>query len=354
MRRLTVMTWNVENLVLPAPDSPQARAAAFRSKIFALAAVIDRERPDVLALQEVGGDEVLEVLRQALLSPMPHGICGEPDGRGFRVAFLTRLPITDAADIVSFPRLIRPVQARDELFDDVRTAEDESLTEEMSRGALEISVQADGLEVTLINVHFKSKLPSYPRRQGLVQGSPFEPKDEGERCRYAAYALYRRTAEAVTVRECVNEILAPAGGSFAPEAGRGREKAVIVCGTLNDGPESASTQILEGPGGRQLGTTRRPGGEAGDGYRLWNLAPLLNRGPLGEAPAEPPRSRVFRGQGELIDHVLASHRLVCGQRPPTAHTTAVREPLASVDENPGDRTGETAPDHAAVVIRFVL
>ncbi len=353
MRSLTVMTWNVENLFLPDPRAQGERDAAFHRKILDLAALIDRERPDVLALQEVGGEDALAVLQKALNVPMPHALCGEPDGRGSRVAFLTRLPITDAADIVSYPRLIRPVQARDELFDDVRTAEDESLCEEMSRGALEVTVDADGMAVTLVNVHFKSKLPSYPRRQGLVQGSPFEPKDEGERCRYAAYAMYRRTAEAVTIRECVNEILAPAGGSFEPQDGLGREKAVIVCGTLNDTPDAASTQILQGPAGCELGSVMPSGGDRGDGYRLWNLAPLLNRGPAGEPPAEPPCTRVFRGRGELIDHVLASHRLTRGERRPSARTTAVCEALPSVGENPTDRAGATAPDHAAVVARFV-
>jgi hypothetical protein len=74
-----------------------------------------------------------------------------------------------------------------------------------------------------------------------VQGSRFHPKDEGGRYRYVAYALYRRTGEAMTVRERVNRLLAPANGSFDPGDGLGREMAVIVCGDLNNEPDAATT-----------------------------------------------------------------------------------------------------------------
>jgi len=43
--------------------------------------------------------------------------------------------------------------------------------------------------------HLKSKLISYARQAGVVSGSTFAPNDEGERLRYAGYALYRRTAD---------------------------------------------------------------------------------------------------------------------------------------------------------------
>jgi len=48
--------------------------------------------------------------------------------------------------------------------------------------------------------HLKSKLISYARQAGVVSGSTFAPNDEGERLRYAGYALYRRTAGAMTRR----------------------------------------------------------------------------------------------------------------------------------------------------------
>jgi hypothetical protein len=46
--------------------------------------------------------------------------------------------------------------------------------------------------------HLKSKLISYAHQPGVVGGSMFAPNDEGERLRYAGYALYRRPASGCT------------------------------------------------------------------------------------------------------------------------------------------------------------
>jgi hypothetical protein len=43
-------------------------------------------------------------------------------------------------------------------------------------------VQANGHTVDVVNCHLKSKLLSFP-------GGRFNPKDEGERVRFAVYAL---------------------------------------------------------------------------------------------------------------------------------------------------------------------
>jgi hypothetical protein len=54
MTSLSVMTWNVENLFLPDPEAPQQKREQFQTKIATQAAVIERHRPDVLVLQEIG------------------------------------------------------------------------------------------------------------------------------------------------------------------------------------------------------------------------------------------------------------------------------------------------------------
>ena len=56
MPSLKVMTWNVENLFLPDAEASQAEQQRFQTKLATLAAVIDQEQPDVLALQEIGPD----------------------------------------------------------------------------------------------------------------------------------------------------------------------------------------------------------------------------------------------------------------------------------------------------------
>jgi endonuclease/exonuclease/phosphatase family metal-dependent hydrolase len=76
---------------------------------------------------------------------------------------------------------------------------------------------------------------------------------------------------------------------------------VLVAGDLNDGVDAATTQLLQGPPGSELGTPGFGRPDQGDGERLWNLTPLL---------AEPQRfTRVFRGRREVIDHIFASHVL---------------------------------------------
>ena len=354
MTSLSVMTWNVENLFLPDPEAPEQKREHFQAKLAILAAVIERHRPDVLALQEIGPDGALAALQQALTTAMPHALEGEPDGRGIRVAFLSRLPFTGSTHLRPFPPGIRPLQERDPIFDDAATPDDESLTHQMGRGGLEISVAAGGTEVSVVNVHFKSKLISYARQKGLVGGSTFRPNDEGERYRYAAYALFRRTGEALTVRERVNQLLSPACGSTEPEDGLGRSRAVIVCGDLNDEPLAATTQLLQGPAGSEIGTGGFGAEDKGDGYRLWNLARLLNLGENGEPPLEAPYSRKFKGRGELIDHILASHRLVHPGHTPVVRTVMATASLPSVTEDPGERSGDPASDHAALLASFQL
>ena len=64
--------------------------------------------------------------------------------------------------------------------------------------------------------HFKSKLLTFP-------GVRFSPHDEAERGRFAAYALYGRSAEATTVRAAATALL-----TSHPQ------RAVVVLGDLND------------------------------------------------------------------------------------------------------------------------
>ncbi|MFW6730330.1 MAG: hypothetical protein ACODUE_01125 [Synechococcus sp.] len=64
----------------------------------------------------------------------------------------------------------------------------------------------------------------------------------------------------MAVRDRVNRIL---------EGGTERDRAVVVCGDLNDGPDAATTQLLQGPSGSELLTAGFRTGDRGDGGRLW-------------------------------------------------------------------------------------
>jgi endonuclease/exonuclease/phosphatase family metal-dependent hydrolase len=241
-----------------------------------------------------------------------------------------------------------PVQSRDLIFDNPATAENEALSDALGRGVLSATVSAGGERVTVMVAHLKSKLISYARQPGVVSGSTFAPNDEGERLRYAGYALYRRTAEAMTCRAALDAVLAAVGDQPGEGAGTGRSNPVIFCGDLNDEPLAATTQIIQGPGGSEIDF--RPGSgfrtaDSGDGYRMWNLHRLL-------PPEGPNYSRIYRGRGELIDHVFASHRLVDPDNIPAVAIVAA-SPLPSMTDDPTPPT--LAPsDHAAVVATFNL
>jgi predicted extracellular nuclease len=346
---LTVMTWNVQNLLPVGQEGGPPTDEDYQAKLAGLATVIDRVEPDLLALQEVGPEQVLADLDAACASDLDHRVVGSPDDRGIRVALLSPRRLSNRADVRSFPEGILPVQDRDLAFDDPETTANEAQTAETRRGVLSATLRSGSVEVTLVTSHLKSKLITYDRRPGVVGGHAFAPNDEGERLRYAGYALNRRTAEAMTCRATLDRVLTAAGGDepgIGP--GTGKDSAVIMLGDLNDEPVAATTQIIQGPGGSEIDF--RPGcgfrrGDAGDGYRMWNLYRLL-------APEGLGYTRVYRGRGELIDHVFASHRLVNPDNIPAVEIVAAT-PLPSMDDDPSPRP--PAPtDHAAVVATFTV
>ncbi len=268
--------------------------------------------PDVLAVQEVGEPEALADLAARLGGDwrLETAEVFEPD-HPIRVGVLSRVPLSAIEQVSRFPEPLRPVQTRD----------DGAPLDAMPRGALRVRAG----EVDLVVCHLKSKLLSVP-------GGRFAPRDEGERARYGAYALQRRGAEAVTVRAAADRLL----------DGAGDERPVVVLGDLNDEPLAATTQILLGPPGSEIGTGGFDQPDRGDPWRLWNLGPLI--------PAEQRYTRVFAGRRELIDHVLVSRFLVT--RTTSVDTGGVRPP--SIGTDPRARRDERASDHAPVFARFDL
>jgi hypothetical protein len=222
------------------------------------------------------------------------------------------------------------------------TVEDDGSTITASkRGGLAVRyTRDDGLEVNALSVNFKSKLLSFP---GHSPGQArFNTADESERARYGLYALAQRAAEAVTARFWGTAAL----------AGHGSERNVLICGDLNDTPEAATTQLLLGPPGSQLGTGGFNQPDQGDSNRLWNLAPAMSAGdPAAGVPANN-WSRINNGVEELIDQILVSHQLV------NTLETAEALPLdriPNVTADPASAESSTSPsDHRPVVARFNL
>ncbi len=205
---VTLGTWNLENLFRPGSDGGPDSDQEYQAKLNALAGTITSIAPDVLAVQEVGEPEALADL-VGKLDGRWHTELAEPDGRGIRVGFCSRHPLTDLAQVTDFPDQLQPVQ----------TTDDGETVRQMSRPVLRAGVEVDGQHLTLLTCHLKSKLLTYP-------GGRFTPRDEDERARYAVYALNRRAAEAATVRGHATQLL----------EGRGQQRAVVVLGDLNGHP----------------------------------------------------------------------------------------------------------------------
>lgn len=307
-------TWNLENLYRPGgPFGPKDKAS-YDTKLADLAEVIRALAPDLLGVQEVGDPDALDDLLGVVGGTWHTALSEHPDGRGIRVGVIAKEPLEIVADVDAFPHELRPVQVDDA----------GSTVSAAGRGFLAVRSGS----VTLAVAHLKSKLLTYP-------GNRFFPHDEGERARYGAYALYRRAAEAVTLRALADDLL----------DGDGRARDVAVLGDLNDEVQAATTQILLGPPGSEIGTAGYKTPDQGDRLRLWDVAPLI--------PADRRYSRVNSGRRELIDHVLLSHQLV--HRVTEAGTGVPGDEgvlrLPSVGGDPRERRDATGSDHAPVWVR---
>jgi endonuclease/exonuclease/phosphatase family metal-dependent hydrolase len=328
--KLKVMTWNVENLFQAGTDAGPTTEADYQAKLTTLADTITKLNPDILAVQEIGSPEAFQDLMNKLGAAYPFGhLSKEPDGRGIRVGFLSKLKLHSPTDIVTFapnPTL----SLREE-------GSNKALTR-MRRGALWVKTTVGGIHVNLVTAHLKSKLLTFP-------GGLFSTKDEMQRARVAGLALGERTQEAVTLRAAVNDII-----------WKDKKEALILLGDLNDVPEAASTQILLGPDGSQPDDSANGGKgfnseDSGDDARLFNLAKLI--------PAETRYSRINNGVRELIDHILVSQELVPYDpatkkrvRPTVESHPELQGQIDSVGSNPHARKNKPASDHAPVMVKF--
>jgi hypothetical protein len=80
-------------------DGP-ATQQEYDDKVAGLAQVINAVGPDVLALQEVGPEQVLADLNAACSIDLDNRPVGIPDGRGIRVALSPRLEVTVAGSAI--------------------------------------------------------------------------------------------------------------------------------------------------------------------------------------------------------------------------------------------------------------
>jgi predicted extracellular nuclease len=315
-----IATWNLENLFEPPSEFGPKTDAEYDAKLDALAGAITRMDPHVLAVQEVGDPVALQELADRVGGTW-HIETADPEAgtnHTIRVGILSRVVLTQPTQVSAFPDKLRAIQQGDGQDDDIKT---------MGRPALHVGVHLGGIDIDIITTHFKSKLLTFP-------GGRFSPHDEAERGRFAAYALYRRSAEATTVRAAATDLL-----TDHPQ------RAIVVLGDLNDVVEAATTQIVNGPPGSEIGTGGFDRPDNGDAQRLWNLAPRI--------PAEQRFSRIYRGRKELIDHIFVSQALV-GQIAQDHVTPDAAGPTPCIDDDPTQRRGAPGSDHRPVLATIDL
>lgn len=324
MAEFRVMTFNVQNLFPARHEFGPRTQSEFNAKIQSLAAVIEEAKPHVVGLQELGSEAALTALQDQLSTHrLRHRALSEPDSRGIRVGFISSRVLNDPTMIQMFPKGLLPVQSGDSsgvTGPETRTG--------ISRAALQVRVRANGSDVHIVNCHLKSKLLTFPNR--LV----FVPNDEGQRTRFGAYAMFRRASEAATLRTHLTALMNNSGET----------EPFVLLGDLNDETEAATTQILNGPPGSELGTIGFARRDNGDTSRLFNLAPLLRD--------EQRFSRIYRGRHELIDHIFVSRFLADPTRSPTMTQHLATPALPSINDDPEARRNDPGSDHAALMATF--
>jgi endonuclease/exonuclease/phosphatase family metal-dependent hydrolase len=270
---LTIMSWNVENFFTPTPTDRDA----YDAKVSKLKDVITAAAPDLVALREVGDKASFEALRAALGANWSGALSTHFESpHTIRVGWLSPGDLSDVQEVVDLPAALSPVTV-----DDSGTA-----MTQLGRGALAVTYTTTaGTTIRALTAHLKSKLLTFP-------GHQFNTKDETERVRYGVYARDRRAAEAAAVRDWAT----------ASPAGAWAAKPLLVCGDLNDTMDAATTQLLYGPPGSQIGTGGFNHPDDGDPQRLWDIGYKMT----------PPNgySRINQGRHELIDHILVSHAMV--------------------------------------------
>ena len=324
-----VMTWNLENLFLPGEAGGPDSQELFEEKLSTLAETILELSPDILAVQEVGSEGAFGALHDEVRVQYPYRqLSNLPDGRGIRVGFLSNVAFEDTEDFADFPAgSLESVPGLD------RFGNPEPVTR-MSRGALRVIVRPTlNFPVQLVTAHLKSKLLTFPSTSGQAR---FSPRNEDERALVAGLALLKRTAEAVTLRVKANKLLSTG-------------QALILLGDLNDVTDAATTQILQGPPGSEIGSGGFDRPDRGDAARLFNLAPLI--------PEARRYSRRYRGKDELIDHIFASEALLPGEPrrlPEVDSHVDLFDGLPSITDEPGLRRDKPQSDHAPITAIFEL
>jgi endonuclease/exonuclease/phosphatase family metal-dependent hydrolase len=289
---LRLATFNLKDFFLARKETERATVEA---KVANVAKSLRRANADIVALQEVGSEELLERLVTRETKDLGYGspVIGTADKRGIRNVLLSRLPVqwsqVHTAKSLPFPRFIEgdpdPFPNRIPL----------------RRGVVHIRVDADGAigELDVMTAHFKSNLPA-PLK--TVDGVELPDHSAYELGQSAMRSLIQRAAEALYVRSLVD-------GIFATSP----DHAVCIMGDLNDTIDSLPLKLLRG-----IDTTSK--------HYLRACA---------DSVPDDKRFSCFHGNGpSLIDHILVSEPVHRSLRSFEIHNESLRYHGPHVDDPP--------------------
>ncbi len=204
-KEVTVMSYNVENM-FDVFDDPytgdEGTDVKRRDEIIAIAKAIAKVDADVVVFQELENEHLLEGMVNTFLADAGYQyIAAQPtnDKRGINLGVISRLPIKRLASY-RFKTLTHP---------DVPDK-----TWRFARDAMQITLDVDGHELHIFNVHFKSNSSG--------SGDP--------------NSMLWRSAEVLGVKSIVREILAE-----KPDAN------VLVMGDCNSNLETRPEQVRPWP-----------------------------------------------------------------------------------------------------------
>jgi endonuclease/exonuclease/phosphatase family metal-dependent hydrolase len=270
-----VASYNLENYVVQATGNRPIKSAEARAKVQEFIRAL---KPDVLALQEVGGPAALAELRSALKAEgldFAHAELVTGWDTNIQVAVLSRLPILASHPHTNDAFLLNGRRFR------------------VSRGFAEVELQAgERYRFTLFVAHLKSRRVA-------------TEADEAE----------LREQEARLLRELIDARLA-----------RDPDANIIVAGDLNDTKDSPSTKMILGRGRHALVDTR-PTEPNGDSHHSEN--PRF-------APRDITWTHFFGKEDTYsrIDYLLVSHGMAREWQPAGTYVLAQPEWGVASDHRP--------------------
>lgn len=309
MRLLRLATFNLLNLGLrDGEDTPEARERLPRH-LQSLRDTLKRLEADAVAFQEVLDPSLLQPLLEGF--GYSHLVVSERASSPLLTGVFSRYPLRDPHQVAA---------GADLAMADRKAGAEFSFRGSFSRPALRVTWEVPGFPLTLLVVHWKSKLPSptTARRQGPAE--PWAAFGDVAEARFLTEV--KRLAQAVELRKVVDGLLAG-----EPE---GR---VIVLGDCNDTQESEVLRILMG----DARATSSPGLVP---YELIPAALAI--------PADLRYTQLYRGRKELIDHILFSRSLL----PHFVDARALNEGLREATDSFGPDLYNQGSDHAPLMATF--